>query len=177
MTEPQATKAFAEFLNAEDCTLRRKRIKAFLRALGYSGGEGSEDLRAPRATPEASTNSQRRIDLLLEWQDAKGIRRGAVVEAKFDDRIRCRTLSKYRTHLLQKIEKSYWDGRREKRPLLFVVTPWFRPHDEKMLRENRDWRWVSWRSLLLAFDRALDEQHDDDEFRQFRRTLWDRGGS
>ena len=176
MTEPQATKAFAQFLDTGDRTLRSERIKAFLRALGYRRDEGNEHLRAPRAKPEASAGRQQRIDLLLEWQDADGFRRGAVVEAKFEYRILSRTLSKYRRHLLQ-IEKSYWDGRREERPLLFVVTPWLRQHDENALRQNKDWRWISWRSLLLAFDRALDEKHDDDEFRQFRRTLWDRGGS
>ena len=177
MTEPQATKTFAHFLGAGDRTLRSKRIQAFLRALGHSGGEGSEDLRAPRATPEASTNSQQRIDLLLEWQDADGLHRGAAIEAKFGHRILGKTLPRYREHLLQ-IEKSYRDepGRREERPLLFVVSSRLRQHDEKALRKNRDWRWISWHSLLLAFDRALDEQHDDDDFRQFRRTLWDRGG-
>ena len=177
MTEPQATKAFAQFLGAGDRTLRSKRIQAFLRALGHSGGEGSEDLRAPRATPEASTKSQQRIDLLLEWQDADDLHRGAAIEAKFGHHILSKTLPRYREHLLQ-IEESYRDkpGRREERPLLFVVSSRLRQHDEKALRKNRDWRWTSWRSLLLAFDRALDEQHDDDDFRQFRRTLWDRGG-
>jgi len=34
---------------------------------------------------------------------------------------------------------------------------------------------MSWRSLLLAYDRNLNPNHDDDAFRQFRRTLWDRG--
>ena len=178
MTEPQATKAFAQFLNAEERTLRSKRIQAFLRALGYRRGEGSEDLCAPRATSEASTNNQQRIDLLLEWRDAEGFLRGAAVEAKFGHRILSGTLSEYRKHLLQ-IERSYRAEpvRRQKRPLLFVVSSWFRHHDENALCKNRDWRWISWRSLLLAFDRALDERHDDDGFRQFRRTLWDRGGS
>ena len=58
----------------------------------------------------------------------------------------------------------------QEKPLLFVISPWLRVHDKKALRCNKDWRWMSWRSLLLAYDRALDPHHDDDEFRQFRRT-------
>ena len=82
---------------------------------------------------------------------------------------------------LGRIERDY---RREvpacqqERPLLFLVSPL---HDARITRALRrqwsqEWRWRSWRSLLLAYDRVLNPDHDDDAFRQFRRTLWDRAG-
>ena len=65
--------------------------------------------------------------------------------------------------------------------MLFIVSPL---RDDRVARalsrqRSKDWRWMSWRSLLLAYDRALHQDHydhDDDAFRLFRRTLWDRAG-
>ena len=178
LTEPQATKAFANFLNADDRTVRSKRIQAFLRVLGSRCGGPNADPRKARATSEAPAAEKKRIDLLLEWEDPTGLGRGAVIEAKFGHRIVNGTLPKYRKHL-QKIERQYrrTEPAPQDKPLLFVISSRLRDHDKKALRRNKGWRWMSWRSLLLAYDRALDPHHDDDEFRQFRRTLWDRASS
>ena len=121
---------------------------------------------------------QRRIDLLLEWQDAAGFDRGAVVEAKFGHHITTGQLSTYRK-LLQKKERRFrkTESASQEKALLFVVSSRRSSHDDNRLAKNRHWRWISWRSLLLAYDRALEPGDDDDNFRQFRRTLWDRAGS
>ena len=177
--EPQITKGFAHFLNADGHTTRTGRIRALLRALGSDPGDADCSLREARVTPEAPTN-RKRIDLLIEWKDASGRSRGAVIEAKFEARVNPGTLSDYRKRL-KCIEKDYRSEvpcNEQERRLLFLVSPL---HDARIAcalgrQRSQDWRWVSWRSLLLAYDRSLNPDHDDDAFRQFRRTLWDRAG-
>ena len=176
LTEPQATSAFVHFLHAEDRAVRKGRVRAFLRALGSDGGQPDSVLRKVSAEAEAAAGP-RRIDILLRWQDASNLRRGAIVEAKFGHQISGGQLSRY-SERLGGIERQYRkDSESRERPLLFVVSSRRRRHDDKALADNRYWRWMSWRSLLLGYDRALDPEHDDDEFRRFRRTLWDRAGS
>lgn len=178
LTEPQATSAFVDFLNADDRAVREGRVRAFLRALGSDGGQPDAVLGEASAEAEADAGQQKRIDMLLRWQDASNLRRGAIVEAKFGHQISVGQLPQYRVHLLRGIERQYRKASESReRPLLFVVSSRRRRHDDKALARNRDWRWMSWRSLLLGYDRALAPEHDDDEFRRFRRTLWDRAGS
>ena len=181
--EPQITKGFAHFLNADGHadgdTTRTGRIRALLRALGSDPGDADCSLRKARVRPEARTN-RKRIDLLIEWTDASGRRRGAVIEAKFEARVNSGTLPAYRIGL-RRIEKNYRrevPSNRQERPLLFLVSPVRDDRITRALRRSRsqDWRWMSWRSLLLAYDRRLNPDHDDDAFRQFRRILWDRAG-
>ncbi len=180
LTEPQITKGFAHFLNAGDRETRTGRIRALLRALGSRPGNEDRSLREASVTPEAPAN-ERRIDLLIEWTDASGHRRGAVIEAKFRHHVTPRQLPSYRAHLLKQIERGYRykvpDDEKEP-PLLFIVSPLRDDGITRALGQQRKkvWRWISWRSLLLAYDRALHQDHDDDTFRQFRRTLWDRAG-
>ena len=175
LTEPQVTKAIGHFLHSEDRVTREGRIRALLAALGSRMEGVPGKARATAEAPVAGT--QRRIDLLVEWQDG-AFDRGAAIEAKFGHGVTKGQLSAYRRHLLR-IERRY---RRDEHvgepepPLLFVISSDYRKSDDRALARNRDWRWKSWRSLLLAYDRFLDPQHDDREFRQFRRTLWDRAG-
>ena len=117
---------------------------------------------------------------MIKWTDASGRKRGAVIEAKFEARVNPGTLPAYRT-CLRRIEKDYRrevPSNQQERPLLFLVSPLRDAGITRALRRNwsQDWRWMSWRSLLLAYDRSLNPDHDDDAFRQFRRTLWDRAG-
>lgn len=185
LQEPQVTKTIAYFLNSEDRATREGRIRALLATLRGSRDRTEDGLGNARVTAEApvtgmrrrSTGKQQRIDLLAEWHDGE-FDRGAVIEAKFGHDVTKGQLSKYRSHLLW-VERQY---RRAKQvgetepPLLFVVSPGYRKNDARALAKNVDWRWKSWRSLLLTYDRFLDPQHDNREFRQFRRTLWDRAG-
>ena len=171
LTEPQVTKGFAHLLNSGDRTIQTGRIRALLRALDSDPGDADSSLREAGVTPEASTAEGKRIDLLIEWKDASCRKRGAVIEAKFGHEVTGGQLPDYRKHL-KRIE-----GEQE-RPLLFIVSPLRDGRVTRALRRQRkkDWRRMSWRSLLLAYDRSLDPDHDDDAFRQFRRTLWDRAG-
>lgn len=179
-TEPQVTKGFAHFLDAGGHTTRTGRVRALLRALGSDSGDPDGGLLEARVAPEASANKRRRIDLLIEWTDASCRKRGAVIEAKFDHRVVPGQLSAYRTRL-KRIERDYRSEvppNERERLLLFLVSPLRDAGITRALRRqwSRDWRWMSWRSLLLAYDRSLDPDHDDDAFRQFRRIVWDRAG-
>lgn len=179
LTEPQVTKAIAHFLHSEDRVTRGGRIRALLTALGArpEGREGG--LGIPRATAEAPVaGTRQRIDLLIEWQDGEGFDRAAAIEAKFGHDVAAGQLPAYRRHLLR-AERQYRRAEHvggPEPPLLFVVSSGYRKSDDRALARNRDWRWKSWRSLLLVYDRFLEPQHDDETFRQFRRTLWDRAG-
>lgn len=174
LTEPQVTKAIAHLLHSEDPVTRGGRVQALLSALGsrMEGVPGKAGVTAEALV----AGQQQRMDLLVEWQDRRGFDRAAVVEAKFGHGVTPGQLPAYRGHLLR-IERRYRRAEHCGGPepeFLFVVSPDRRKSDDLALARNKQWRWKSWRSLLLAYDRFLDPQHDDEEFRRFRRTLWDR---
>ncbi len=174
MTETQATGGLAWFLNAEDRTVRNGRIRAMLRALGRDDhGCSSGGIHDANATNEDTTSEGKRIDLLLTWRNALGECCGAVIEAKFSCGNMKNPLPAYQAHLMEMIDS----GGSEK-PLLFIVSSQRGDKIDQTLAhpKNTDWRWISWYSLLLAFDCALAPEHDDGEFRQFRRTLWECAG-
>lgn len=173
-TEPQFTKGFAYFLDMP--AVRIQRIRALLVALG--AGWLCEDMCDLTVTAEAPTAwkrrsaRKRRIDLLIEWKDSsvQKNRYAAVIEAKLPgNRITVGQLAAYREHLKdRKISQERW--------LLAVVSPRRDAHTDKMLDKNRDWRWMAWRDLLIAHERALPVECDDDAYLQFRRTLWEQTG-
>lgn len=176
LTEPQVTKAIAHLLHSEDPVTRGGRVQALLSALGsrMEGVPGKAGVTAEALV----AGQQQRMDLLVEWQDRQGFDRAAVIEAKFGHGVTAGQLPTYRGHLLR-VERRYRRAEHHgelEAPLLFIVSSGYRKGDARALARNRDWRWKSWRSLLLAYDRFLDPQHDDEDFRRFRRTLWDRAG-
>ena len=179
LSEPQITRGFAHCLDVGGRATRAGRIQALLRALGSNPGDADSGLRKARVRPEAPAN-RKRIDLLIEWTDASRRKRGAVIEAKFGAHVTPGQLPGYRRRL-ERIESDYRrevSANEQERPLLFLVSPLRDAGITRALRRQRsqDWRWMSWRSLLLAYDRVLDPDHDDDAFRRFRRALWDRAG-
>ena len=179
LSEPQITRGFAHCLDVGGHATRTGRIRALLRALGSDPGDADSGLREARVRSEAPAN-RKRIDLLIEWTDASRRKRGAVIEAKFEAHVTPGQLPGYRRRL-ERIESDYRrevSANEQERPLLFLVSPLRDAGITRSLRRQRsqDWRWMSWRSLLLAYDRVLDPDHDDDAFRRFRRTLWDRAG-
>lgn len=166
-TEPQFTKGFAYFLNIP--AVRIQRTRALLTALGAA--ELCVDMCDATVTAEALTAGNRRIDLLIEWKDSskKENRYAAAIEAKLGHHVTVGQLSAYRRHLRnRKISHERW--------LLAVVSPWRSTLTDKSLQDNRDWRWIAWRDLLVAHERALPVECDDDAYLQFRRTLWDQTG-
>ena len=164
-TEPQLTKGFAHFLNGHGLTARRERVRALLKALGAA--QLINDIGEVSVTAEAATSGNKRIDLLIEWRDSSEKSYAVAIEAKLGHHVTTGQLSAYRTHL-RKIPN-------ERRRLL-VVSPRRTAHTDRLLRQNRDWRWMAWRDLLVAHERSLRDDHDDRAYLQFRRTLWDQTG-
>ena len=169
-TEPQFTGGFGYFLGVPERIKRLKRTRALLKALGAA--ELSKDLSEVTVTAEALTSGKKRIDLLIEWRDTSGLPYAVAIEAKLGHRVTSGQLPAYRTHLDR--EKKVPPERR----LLIVVSPRFSADTRDALQRQRtgEWRWVAWRDLLLAHERALSADYDDDAYRQFRRTLWDQTG-
>ena len=161
-TEPQLTKGLAHFLNAADPTVRAERVRALLKALGAA--ELGNDINGAIVRAEAPTSGNKRIDLLIEWQDSSRQRFAVAIEAKLGHHITTGQLSAYRNHL-RRIPKAC---RR-----LVVISPRRTRPTERSLQRNRDWRWMAWHDLLIAHERSLRDEHDDQEYLQFRRTLWD----
>ncbi len=164
-TEPQFTKGFAYFMDASRSEVRIERVRAFLKALGAAAlvGEISE----AAVSAEALTSGGRRIDLLIEWWDSLQGRYAAAVEAKLGHHVTGGQLPAYRNHL-RKVARE--------RRLLAVVAPRLTVGTDRSLRRNRDWRWVAWRDLLIAHERALPDEYDEHEYARFRRSLWNQTG-
>ncbi len=161
-TEPQLTKGFARFLHDPEPVARIERVRALLKALGAA--ELGEGMTGVTATAEALTSGGKRIDLLIEWQDTSERRYAAAIEAKLGHHVTSGQLPAYRNHL-RRIAKD--------RRLLVVVAPRLTARTDRSLRRNRDWRWTTWRDLLIAYERGLPVDFDDTEYLRFRRTLWD----
>ena len=164
-TEPQLTKGFAHFLNAAEPVTRIARIRALLMGLGAA--ELGNDMSEIMVTAEAPTSGNKRIDLLIEWNDSSNKQYAAAIEAKLGHHVTSGQLPAYRTHL-RKFAKE--------RRLLAVVSPRPSRATTRALQRNRDWRWIAWRDLLVAHERALPVDCDDERYLQFRRTLWDQSG-
>lgn len=167
LTETQITGGFVRFLNAPGKLGRLARTRALLTALGVRLHDGVQTF---EVRDEVQTRTRKRIDILVEWKDSSGIRCAAAIEAKVGDNgVSPGSLHAYRNHL----ERLGYT--RQRRQLIFV-SPRLHKKSHRALQRNREWRWVSWQDLFLTYDRALDGTHDDEEFRQFRRTAWNRAG-
>ncbi len=169
-TEPQLTKGFAHFLNAPDLDIRIKRVRALLKSLGAAelGNDMSSEV---KVTAEAPTAGNKRIDLLIEWTDSANERYAVAIEAKLDHVVTSGQLRAYSDHLDNCKCKVA-----EERRLLAVVSRHLSDHTAGALQNDPEWRWTAWRNLLLAHERALSDAFDDEEYRRFRRTLWNHTG-
>ena len=136
-----------------------------LKALGAA--QLSNDISEVTVTAEAATTGNKRIDLLIEWQDSSEQSYAVAIEAKLGHHVTTGQLSAYRNHL-RKIPNE--------RGRLVVVSPRRTGHADRSLRRNRDWHWMAWHDLLVAHERSLRDEHDDRTYLQFRRTLWDQTG-
>ena len=164
-TEPQLTKGFAHFLNAPESVTRIARVRALLKSLGAA--ELGNDMSDVTVTAEAPIAGNKRIDLLIEWTDSANERYAVAIEAKLGHVVTSGQLPAYRVHLRNVAKECR---------LLAVVSPHLSDRTAGALRRNREWRWAAWRDLLLAHERALSADSDDEAYLRFRRTLWDQTG-
>lgn len=155
LTEPQATKGVAHLVQG-----RPARIRGLLDGLGISATDKEIE------TAEVQAETSDRIDLLISL----GARR-IIVEAKFGHVVTVEQLSHYINAVRGREQLE------DDRDVLLLIDPETAPdlHD----KQCGEWRVCSWAGLLLAFERVLAKapsESDDDDFRLFRRLLWERIG-
>ena len=167
ITEAQATRSLAQFLHEGGSA----RICAFLTALAPDVA-WPQKLANSNAQAEVRAGSGR-IDLLLtgEAQDQVW---GAVIEAKFDHNLKGNPLPDYAK--AGKASGLHFTSTSESPPtavLAVLGTTQCRTIRQRLNR-NKSWRFNYWSSVFRRFERQLARLSDDDQFRHFRRTLWDR---
>jgi hypothetical protein len=163
-TEPQITKGFTHFLNDGSHETRIGRVRALFAALSMDTAGGIAD---PAAIAEAPAAGNLRLDILITWKDENGQARALAIEAKFGHHLTTGQLPAYRREVRKHNASEDLSG------YLYVLSrATSRDRDGKSLRRNRDWRWVSWKGLLLRYERNLAITEDDEAFRVFRRTVW-----
>lgn len=167
MSEAQATRSLAQFLQQGG----GPRIRAFLLAL------------APNfAWPEKLSNSYAqaevragigRIDLLVTGE-AQGQVWGAVIEAKFGHNLKANPLPDYAKAGRASGLRFSSTAEVPSTAVLAVLGTSNCRTTRQRLNRNKSWRFTHWQSVLRRFERQLAGMPDDDQFRQFRHTLWDR---
>ncbi len=161
--ERQITKALrALLLEAPDRTLER--CQALLIAL-----EG------PHAVPivaidRITADDADRMDLAIHCRDHDGVPHCVVIEAKLDSDLSRGQLSAYRKGLLKRYPSA---GQRH----LWVVAPRRSARTAHvMLRlENAEWKFMTWRRLMLNWQRALPDAPGHDALSLFG-EIWKRVG-
>jgi len=150
LTEPQATYGLAHMLEG-----RPARLRGLLKGLQIAATE--EELAQATIVAE-----EERVDLLIRMGD-----RAIIVEAKFGHHVTDRQLSSY----WKKISPTA----KNTKGVLLLIDPEGAP--ELHYKQKEHWRVVSWVEALLGLDRAAkDDTSDDDDYRLFRRLLWERIG-
>ncbi|USU13886.1 hypothetical protein NF701_08730 [Sphingomonadaceae bacterium OTU29THOMA1] len=169
LSETLATKGLQHFLNFSD-----ERIRSFLQALVPTIDWPAA---LERLSIKAETRAGRgRIDLLISGQ-SQGRTWGVVIEAKFEHSLKRNPLGDYRRHGTKLKMALATDGSGEPTGALIVVGKRLCRQTRKKISRNGQWRFVHWHEVLRRFDATLDEPTIDEDFRRFRRTLWERAGS
>lgn len=168
VTETQATRGLAVFLLEGGSD----RALSFLRAIDPDIGWPSH-LTDLRVEAEVAAGGGR-IDLLVQGSSA-GKRWGAVVEAKFGHDLKSNPLPDYAHHAKTAGFVLNAGGDRAGATGTLVVLALKRSETTtRRLSMNRRWRLLHWSALLRRLEAELRGRADDDDFRRFRRTLWDR---
>lgn len=176
-TEPQATAALVQQVNSRNPAKQSARATALLKAALCSQPLSAScfDLRfelavegSLRVKAEETTSTRKRMDILVQGRaDCGAIE--VVIEAKFGHQITDGQL------------ESYTKEKREAEPqnqVLLVVAPTLTAVDaqqiiraSKLLPREAPWRFIDWRTFLIAYSCSLQKEHDDEEFRRLRHTL------
>lgn len=149
LTEPQATYGLAHMIDG-----RPTRMLGLLNGLKVTETEQVE-----QATIIAEED---RVDLLIRMGN-----RAIIVEAKFGHHVTDGQLSNY----WKKISRSA-----KPEGILLLIDPDDAP--ELHHAQKKHWRIISWAEMLLGLERAMKDNstEDDDDFRLFRRLVWERIG-
>ena len=168
--ERQVTEGFAQCLGSGDKTKKYNKVLCFLKALRVSEDflEKEEFLKKTAwkncnlaVEAEVETKDNKRMDILISWT-SPGKYHGVVIEAKFDHKVTPGQLSAYKKYCSKEkgIEK----------PELILLT-----NEGNQYSKHKDWRPLSWLSLLTRLEKALDGQECDDYiFTCFRAMAWNK---
>jgi hypothetical protein len=166
--EPQITTGFAYFLNRGDHPRRLARAVSLVKAASVCAGEDPADIDKFGATASFCVAEENRTDLLVELRRGSS-RLGASIEAKFNHGLTKGQLAKA---LAYARDERGWTISAS---MLLVVAPDDLTADKIMLANREDgWRSTTWWALLLSLEQMIGCEHDDDEYRRFRRTTWHR---
>lgn len=166
--ETQVVRGLSHFLNAKRDTAR---LRAFLAAAYAASGKTrllsaleSAALRSAEAIPEKA-----RVDLVVEAVLGDGTKLGVVIEAKLGHQLT-------RGQLPKAIKYAGTRGLSDNNTAFLVVLPDIEAVGTQVFSKagNSTWRATSWWNLLLELERRLPEDADDDAFRGFRHTAWQR---
>lgn len=161
--ERQVTEALrALLIEAPDRTIER--CQALLTAL-----EGSDALRLV-AIDRITADEADRIDLAVHFRDADDVPHCVVIEAKLQSELSPTQLRRYRDGLV----RSYPAPNQRH---LWVVAPTRTSATTAVMkkRENDEWRFMTWRRLLLNWQRALPAAPGNDALSLFG-EIWKRVG-
>lgn len=167
--ETQATKGLQHFLARGDA-----RIRLFLQAVAPTIAWPS-DLEALSVAAE-TPSGRGRIDLLIHGHAQDRIW-GAVIEAKFEHCLKGNPLNEYMRYGARLRMALVPDGTGARTGALVVLGKKLSRQSRKKMSRNAHWQFVHWREVLRRFDASLTEPTVDEDFRRFRRTLWERSGS
>lgn len=159
LSELQATKTLAKFLEGGANPVRAYRIAAFLKALGV------DDVTADELHHSKVIAEQNRIDLQIRWPKPEGGENLVIVEAKLDHKVTIGQLGKYRKKTKQN------NGLHADRYILIAI----HEHAKRGLKgqQHNIWQFVSWRDLWLKFEKHRPEEADLN-LAIFMHTLWHR---
>ena len=167
VTETQITRPMADFLNEGG----PRRIMAFLRALPCAGVNLPVAFDSAGASAEVNAAGGR-VDLLVTG--LRGRRTyGAAVEVKIDHKLH-NPLGSYARLAADEGLAVAGRSKGSATGSLVVLARSSSEATRKRLSRNRGWRFVHWSGFLRRFERELADVPDDDDFRAFRRLVWDR---
>ena len=166
LQEPQATQGLVDCLVAGPPSLQRQKLIIFLNALPIAPERVAEFERLSlnknfscHVAAEVQTHNGKRIDILIDWQcgDISG---AVAIEAKFNHKVTAGQLPAYRQYCKRKFNT--YD--------LILLTL-----DGSRSTRNKDWKPVSWLSLLIRMEKQLsDAQYTNSVFASYRAMLWHR---
>lgn len=170
--EPQITNGFVHFMTEGSRVQRFARAEAFVRAAFHLAGRPA-DFIADRLIVDVSAEAEHpvegggRIDILVELELDGGGVAGVLIEAKLGADLSPTQLATYHNHALER------DGWQEDRTALVIVAPLPGKLSRAVLDRNPKWVAESWWSFLQHLEHRLSPEHDCDDYRRFRRTVWE----
>ena len=169
LTETQTTGGLAHFIDVTDVEHRRACVAALFAASGAPIAAGEQIVDA-RVVPEYPIKHGR-LDLLALIRTASGGAHLLVIEGKFEYDLSHNQLRRYERALPGVIAAEELGS---PSLTLLVVGNRLRRRTRKQLDRHKQWRFISWSDLMLKLEKRLPAFADNDDFRRFRRTLWDR---